>query len=89
MRPDVEVQTRVGDEKEDEEVGRFLRGEVLADGSETEGFEVDEGGKWLHSWVRSANNGWTAEQVCIYIQTPSYPLPIISKEERKKEKKTD
>ena len=63
VRPDVDIQSRVGDEKEDEEVARFLRGEVLVDGEESEGWEVDEAGKWLQSWVTSVNDGWTAEQV--------------------------
>lgn len=71
VRPDVDVQTPVDDEK----VRSFLRGEVLADGSETEGFLVDEGvgqefgdgeGLWFQSYVENQDSGyeWTAEQVC-------------------------
>ncbi|KAL4910595.1 hypothetical protein BDW74DRAFT_141444 [Aspergillus multicolor] len=67
VRPDVEVHTKIQDEK----IGRFLRGEILADGSEVEGFLVDavgegfgEGeGLWLQSWVESVDSTWTAEQV--------------------------
>ncbi|KAL3464681.1 hypothetical protein BJX64DRAFT_286167 [Aspergillus heterothallicus] len=67
VRPDVEILTNVDDEK----IGKFLRGEILADGSESEGFLVDkieEGwgageGLWLQSWVESLDSSWTAEQV--------------------------
>ncbi|KAL2848560.1 hypothetical protein BJY01DRAFT_211569 [Aspergillus pseudoustus] len=68
VSPDVEILTNIDDEK----IGRFLRGEVLADGSECEGFLVDkieeEGwgageGLWLQSWVESLDSSWTAEQV--------------------------
>ncbi|KAL4933857.1 uncharacterized protein BDV17DRAFT_286664 [Aspergillus undulatus] len=70
VRPDVQVCTGVKDEK----IRRFLRGEVGADGVETEGFVVDavgegygepkEGeGLWLQSWVESLDSSWTAEQV--------------------------
>lgn len=69
--PDLEVQTKIDDEK----IAKFLKGETLADGSETEGFLVDEikaGGEvdfgageglWLQSFVRNLDSGWTAEQV--------------------------
>jgi hypothetical protein len=66
LRPDVEMQTRVGVPEEDDTlVPRFLRGEILADGSETEGFVPGEGDNavWMQSFVRSLDNGWTAEQV--------------------------
>ncbi|KAL4973691.1 hypothetical protein BDW66DRAFT_99781 [Aspergillus desertorum] len=67
VRPNVEICTNIQDEK----IGRFLRGEIGADGSETEGFLVDpvgevfgEGeGLWLQSWVESADSTWTAEQI--------------------------
>ncbi|KAL4865706.1 hypothetical protein BDV12DRAFT_199892 [Aspergillus spectabilis] len=71
VRPDVEISTNVDDEK----IGRFLRGEINADGSEAEGFLVDpvgEGyvaggekgeGLWLQSYVESLDSGWTAEQI--------------------------
>lgn len=73
VRPNVEVQTQSSDE---EKVARFLRGEILADGSEVEGFVVDEvqdkegvsygegEGLWLQSWVRNEKYKWSAEQVC-------------------------
>ena len=69
--PNVEVQT----EPKDEKIAKFLRGGILADGSDVEGFLVDdiqdkdgvsygEGeGLWLHSWVENDSAGWTAEQV--------------------------
>ncbi|CBF75823.1 hypothetical protein AN3590.2 [Aspergillus nidulans FGSC A4] len=67
VRPDVDVCTRIQDEK----IGRFLRGEIGADGSETEGFLVDPAGEgfgegeglWLQSWVESVDSTWTAEQI--------------------------
>lgn len=67
VRPNVDVCTKIQDEK----IGRFLRGEIGADGSETEGFLVDPAGEgfgegeglWLQSWVESVDSTWTAEQV--------------------------
>ncbi|KAL1984108.1 hypothetical protein VTN96DRAFT_9608 [Rasamsonia emersonii] len=68
VRPNVDVQTNVQDEK----VRRFLRGEILADGTEVEGFLVEEPtgddlgegeGLWLQSFVRNVDSGWTAEQI--------------------------
>lgn len=65
IRPDVDVQTKTGNDKEQEAVVKFLKGETLADGSEVEGFVVGEGeDTWVQSWVESVDNGWTAEQVC-------------------------
>ncbi|EAS35261.2 uncharacterized protein CIMG_00615 [Coccidioides immitis RS] len=64
IRPAVEVQTKAGNEKDQEAVARFLSGEILADGSATEGFVAGEGEDyWVHSWVESVNDGWTAEQI--------------------------
>jgi hypothetical protein len=74
LRPKVEVHTQLA---QDESIAKFLRGEILADGSEVEGFLVekgqpapagvdlgeDEDGAWLQSFVKSEDNGWTAEQV--------------------------
>lgn len=76
VRPALEVQTEVKDEK----IARFLRGEILGDGTEVDGFLVEdpndldavtagsaaaEGqGLWLQNFVRSQDSGWTAEQVC-------------------------
>ncbi|KAL3434297.1 hypothetical protein BDV09DRAFT_170143 [Aspergillus tetrazonus] len=67
VRPNVDVCTKIQDEK----IGRFLRGEIGADGSETEGFLVDPAGEgfgegeglWLQSWVESVDSTWTAEQI--------------------------
>jgi len=75
VRPAVEVQTKVGEPESDAKVQRFLRGEVLIDGSASEGFLVDEEGAefgegeglYLQSWVVNEESGWTAEQVCINI----------------------
>ncbi|KAI2011514.1 hypothetical protein LOZ52_004778 [Ophidiomyces ophidiicola] len=62
VRPDVEVQTKAGDEQV--AVTKFLKGETLADGSEVEGFVAGDGEDfWVQSWVESVNDGWTAEQV--------------------------
>ncbi|KAL4759157.1 uncharacterized protein BDW70DRAFT_86716 [Aspergillus foveolatus] len=67
VRPNVDVCTRIQDEK----IRRFLRGEIGADGNETEGFLVDPAGEgfgegeglWLQSWVESVDSTWTAEQI--------------------------
>ncbi|KAL4811283.1 hypothetical protein BDV18DRAFT_129046 [Aspergillus unguis] len=67
VRPDVEICTKI----EDEKIKRFLRGEIGADGKETVGFTADKVGEefgegeglWLHSWVESVDSTWTAEQV--------------------------
>ncbi|KAI5304656.1 hypothetical protein KEM56_006187 [Ascosphaera pollenicola] len=62
--PEVEVQTSVPDAKEMEAIQKFLRGEILADGKPTDGFVVDEqNNSFLQSWVKSKDNGWTAEQI--------------------------
>ena len=49
--------------EENEVIAKFLRGEVLKDGSEAEGFVAGAEDVFLQSWVRSVDNGWTAEQV--------------------------
>lgn len=72
VRPDLDMQTSI----EDPQVRKFLVGELLADGSETDGFIVEEGiggeygegeGLWFQSWVVNLDPGyeWTAEQVCL------------------------
>ncbi|PLN76868.1 hypothetical protein BDW42DRAFT_177918 [Aspergillus taichungensis] len=72
VRPAVVVNTKVDDTVLAEKVARFLRGEILNDGAETEGFLVEaeaaeefgEGeGLWLQSFVVNNEKGWTAEQV--------------------------
>lgn len=72
VRPAVDVQTKVGVPEQDAKVPRFLRGEILADGSASEGFLVDDEGAefgegeglYLQSFVQNSESGWTAEQVC-------------------------
>ncbi|KUL85184.1 hypothetical protein ZTR_06223 [Talaromyces verruculosus] len=73
VRPVFEVQT----EPKEEKIKKFLRGEITVDGEEDPegGFLVDdvqekdgvsypEGeGLWLHSFVRSEDAPWTAEQI--------------------------
>ncbi|PYI12364.1 hypothetical protein BO78DRAFT_301537 [Aspergillus sclerotiicarbonarius CBS 121057] len=52
-------------------VFKFLKGEVLADGSECEGFLVEDMGEeygegegiWYQSFVENLDSGWTAEQI--------------------------
>lgn len=72
VRPAIEIQTKVGEPEADAKVQRFLRGEILADGSASEGFIVDDEGNefgqgeglWAQSWVVNDEYAWTAEQVC-------------------------
>lgn len=70
-RPNLEVCTKIGGNGvDDAKVKKFLRGEILADGSECEGFLVEEGdgeGVWFQSFVENQDEGygWTAEQVCV------------------------
>ncbi|KAJ5769940.1 uncharacterized protein N7511_001991 [Penicillium nucicola] len=64
LRPTLEVQTVVGEAEADAKNGKFLRGEVLVDGSKSEGFSGEDGeGVFLQSFVRNDEAGWTAEQV--------------------------
>lgn len=69
--PNVDVQT----EPKEEEIAKWLKGEIDLDGQPGQGWLVDdvadskdgveygEGeGLWLHSWVK-AEAGWTAEQI--------------------------
>ena len=83
VRPAVAVNTKVDDAVLAEKVGRFLRGEILNDGAETEGFLVEteaaeefgEGeGLWLQSFVVNNEKGWTAEQVSFF----PFPLLLLS-----------
>jgi hypothetical protein len=75
VRPAVEIQTKVNDAAADEKVAKFLRGEILADGSASEGFLVDDEGAefgegeglYVQSWVVNEESGWTAEQVCFMV----------------------
>lgn len=72
VRPNLEVSTKVGKDEDDAKVKKFLQGEILADGSESEGFLVEdlgtefgEGeGLWLQNFVVNQDDGygWTAEQ---------------------------
>lgn len=65
VRPAVDIQTKVGEPEADAKVQKFLRGEVLVDGSACDGFLVeDEGeGLYMQSFVVNDEGGWTAEQV--------------------------
>lgn len=70
-RPKFQVRSKVGNEADDAKVAKFLRGEILADGSPSEGFLVDDEGEeygegeglYLQSWVVNLDSGWTAEQI--------------------------
>lgn len=72
VRPDVDVCTNIGGNGVgDARVKKFLRGEILADDSECEGFLVEDGdglGVWFQSFVENKDEGygWTAEQVWIF-----------------------
>ncbi|KNG90406.1 hypothetical protein ANOM_001040 [Aspergillus nomiae NRRL 13137] len=69
FRPNVEIATKT----DDEDVKKFLKGEILADGKDTEGFVADNVGEeygegeglFLQSFVQNldSNGGWTAEQI--------------------------
>ncbi|KAJ5086755.1 hypothetical protein NUU61_008062 [Penicillium alfredii] len=71
VRPSVDVHTKVGESEADAKVQKFLRGEVLVDGSASDGFIVDDEGAefgdgdglWMQSFVRNEESGWTAEQI--------------------------
>lgn len=71
VRPAVDVQTKVGVPEQDAKVPRFLRGEILVDGSASDGFLIDDEGAefgegeglYLQSFVQNSDSGWTAEQV--------------------------
>lgn len=70
-RPAIEYQTSVGKPEDDAKVQKFLRGEILADGSASDGFIIDNEGEefgegeglFVQSFVESKDNGWTAEQI--------------------------
>ncbi|KAJ5898973.1 hypothetical protein N7495_003717 [Penicillium taxi] len=64
VRPALDMQTKV-DEETDATIKRFLRGEIYADGSASEGFIADivDEELFVQSWVVNAASGWTAEQV--------------------------
>lgn len=88
FRPNVEIATKTDDEK----VKKFLKGEVLADGTDTEGFVADNVGEeygegeslFLQSFVQNLDNngGWTAEQVripcSVYLRTSARSLQILT-----------
>ncbi|KAJ5295985.1 hypothetical protein PENANT_c001G01202 [Penicillium antarcticum] len=64
LRPALEVQTLVGEAEADAKIGKFLRGEILVDGSKSEGFSGETGeGAFVQSFVRNDKAGWCAEQV--------------------------
>ncbi|KAJ6126852.1 hypothetical protein N7523_002464 [Penicillium sp. IBT 18751x] len=86
VRPAVEIQTKVGDAAADEKVAKFLRGEILANGSASEGFLVeDEGaefgegeGLYVQSWVVNEESGWTAEQVCFIVSCEIWGFELVN-----------
>ncbi|KAE8148293.1 hypothetical protein BDV25DRAFT_158573 [Aspergillus avenaceus] len=67
LRPNVELSTKTDDEK----VHKFLRAEILVDGTDSEGFLVDNVGEeygegeglLLQSYVENLDSHWTAEQI--------------------------
>ena len=73
---DFDIQSRVeGNEEATEKIRKFLRGEILANGSPSSGWLVEnpdseverlgEGeGVWMQNFTTSKNQGWTNEQVC-------------------------
>lgn len=71
VRPAVDIQTKVGEPEADAKVQKFLRGEVLVDGSACDGFLVDDEGAefgegeglYMQSFVVNREYDWTAEQV--------------------------
>jgi hypothetical protein len=73
IRPDIDIQTQTGGDL----VRKFLRGEILADGSDSDGFLMDghqdvnlgDGqGLWLQGFGDNRDARWTVEQVCpIYV----------------------
>lgn len=71
VRPAVDIQTQVGEPEADARVKKFLRGEVLVDGSACDGFLIDDEGAefgegeglFMQSFVVNQEMDWTAEQV--------------------------
>jgi hypothetical protein len=64
IRPVLEVNTSTGNPEEDAKVQKFLSGEILADGSKSDGFVGEEGEDALmQAFVRNLDSGWTAEQI--------------------------
>lgn len=91
VRPNLDIQTKVGEPEADAKVQRFLRGVVMKDASAAEGFIVDDEGAefgdgeglWMQSFVVNNEFGWTAEQVCFSLLSLlslllllSYSLPV-------------
>ncbi|KAJ5391444.1 hypothetical protein N7509_006934 [Penicillium cosmopolitanum] len=70
-RPAIEFQTSVANPEDEAKIQKFLRGEILADGSASDGFIIDNEGEefgegeglFVQSFVESKDNGWTAEQI--------------------------
>lgn len=66
-QPDFEIQTELNDSQ----IKDFLLGDILPDGSNSDGFVVEplngdscnEKGWWVHVFASNENSGWTAEQV--------------------------
>lgn len=71
LKPNLDVQSRVHGPG-DKTIVRFLTGDILHDGTETNGYEDDDSGNsfaegegtWVHTWIRSQDKAkWTWEQV--------------------------
>lgn len=71
VRPNVTFRSKLTKEADKEKAFKFLKGEILSDGSPSEGFTVDpvgddygEGeGLYMNMWVVNVDSGWTAEGV--------------------------
>ena len=71
VRPNITFRTKAAKEADKEKMIKFLKGEILGDGSASAGFTVDpvgeeygEGeGLFVDTWVENMDLGWTAEGV--------------------------
>jgi hypothetical protein len=67
--PDIQMKREVADER----ARRFLRGEILEDGTASKwsvGGGLPEDAAWVHTFIQSVPEKWTVEQVC-----QTYPSP--------------
>jgi hypothetical protein len=61
--PDIQMKKEVADDK----ARRFLRGEILEDGTASKwsvGGGAPEQASWVHTFIQSVPEKWTVEQVC-------------------------
>lgn len=69
--PSLHIESFAGEPEKDAKIKKFLRGEILLDGSACDGFLIEEEGAeygegeglFAHSWVQNDEAQWTAEQV--------------------------